>query len=110
MRVQGPESRLRWCRYLMQTESRYICLLGASGHSGMEAGIANLMEPGETILLINQGVWGTKASTIARRYGGELLADKEGGGGGSAPADPAGICAALSTTLSNGKADAGTSW
>ena len=55
----------------MQTESRYICLLGASGHSGMEAGIANLMEPGDTILLINQGVWGTKASEMARRYRGE---------------------------------------
>ena len=54
----------------MQTESRYICLLGASGHAGMEAGIANLIEPGEKIVIINQGVWGTKAAEMARRYGG----------------------------------------
>lgn len=55
----------------MQTESRYICLLGASGHSGMEAGIANLIEPGEKIVIINQGVWGWKAAEMARRYGGQ---------------------------------------
>lgn len=58
----------------MQTNSRYICLLGASGHAGMEAGIANLIEPGERIIIINQGVWGTKAAEMARRYGGTAFA------------------------------------
>ena len=56
----------------MQTESRYICLLGASGHAGMEAGIANLTEPGDKVIIINQGVWGWKAAEMARRYGGTL--------------------------------------
>ena len=57
----------------MQTDSRYICLLGASGHAGMEAGIGNLMEPGDKVIIVNQGVWGAKAAEMARRYGGAPL-------------------------------------
>jgi alanine-glyoxylate transaminase / serine-glyoxylate transaminase / serine-pyruvate transaminase len=41
-----------------------------TGHAGMEAAVANLCEPGETILIINTGIWGVRAAELSRRYGG----------------------------------------
>ena len=55
---------------LSQTDSRYTCLMSGSGHSGMEALIANLLEPGETIVVGNHGIWGERVIDIADRYGG----------------------------------------
>ena len=43
------------------------------GHAGMEAAVANLCEPGETILIINTGIWGVRAAELSRRYGGVWL-------------------------------------
>ncbi len=42
----------------------------------MEAAIANMLEPGETIVVGNNGIWGQRVCDIAERYGGmhELLA------------------------------------
>lgn len=37
----------------------------------MEAAVANLIEPGETILVGNTGIWGVRAAELASRYGGE---------------------------------------
>lgn len=44
-----------------------------TGHAGMEAAVANLCEPGETILIINTGIWGVRAAELSRRYGGVRL-------------------------------------
>ena len=38
--------------------------------AGMEAAIANMLEPGETIVVGNNGIWGERACEIAERYGG----------------------------------------
>lgn len=35
--------------------------------------MANLCEPGETILIINTGIWGVRAAELSRRYGGVQL-------------------------------------
>ena len=35
--------------------------------------MANLCEPGETILIINTGIWGVRAAELSRRYGGAWL-------------------------------------
>ena len=37
----------------------------------MEAAIANMLEPGETIVVGNNGIWGQRVCDIAERYGGE---------------------------------------
>lgn len=37
----------------------------------MEAAIANLLEPGEKIIVGNKGIWGTRVADLAQRYGGE---------------------------------------
>ena len=45
----------------------------ASGTSGMEAGIANLVEPGDTVLVIHAGFFGARIAEMARRAGAELI-------------------------------------
>lgn len=37
----------------------------------MEAAIANLLEPGETIVVGNKGIWGQRVNDLSERYGGE---------------------------------------
>ena len=38
-------------QYVFQTSSKYTLLVSGSGHAGMEAAIANVIEPGETIIV-----------------------------------------------------------
>ncbi len=57
-------------RYVFQTESKYTLLVSGSGHAGMEACITNLMEPGETIVVGNKGIWGARVCDMAARFGG----------------------------------------
>lgn len=39
----------------------------------MEAVIANLLEPGETIVVGNHGIWGERVIDLSQRYGGASL-------------------------------------
>ncbi len=41
--------------------------------AGMEACITNLLEPGETILIGDKGIWGARAADMAGRFGGVVL-------------------------------------
>lgn len=38
-------------RYMFQTESPYTLMISGTGHAGMEAAVANLLEPGEKIIV-----------------------------------------------------------
>ncbi|CAG9462368.1 unnamed protein product [Pedinophyceae sp. YPF-701] len=67
-------------RYLFQTDSKYTLLVSGTGHAGMEAAIANLLEPGETIVVGNKGVWGTRVCDLSERYGAKVV-DMKGEGG-----------------------------
>lgn len=60
-------------RYVFQTKSKYVLLVAGSGHAGMEASVANLIEPGETIVVGNHGIWGQRVNDLAERYGGRDL-------------------------------------
>ncbi|CAK0786663.1 hypothetical protein CVIRNUC_009877 [Coccomyxa viridis] len=60
-------------RYMFQTKSKYVCLISGTGHAGMEAAIANMLEPGETILVGNNGIWGQRIADLAERYGGKVI-------------------------------------
>ena len=39
----------------------------------MEATIANLVEPGETVVVGNKGIWGARVVDMAGRFGGVHL-------------------------------------
>lgn len=43
------------------------CLLSGTGSLGMEAGLANLLEPGDTALIISNGVFGERMVEMAQR-------------------------------------------
>ncbi|KOX81337.1 Serine--pyruvate aminotransferase, mitochondrial [Melipona quadrifasciata] len=56
-------------QYVFQTNNRLTLALSASGHGGMEACLTNLLEPGETILVVKSGIWGERAADMATRIG-----------------------------------------
>jgi len=54
--------------------------LQCTGTAGMEAGIANLVEPGDIVIVARSGYFGQRISEIARRYGAEVIAVTAGWG------------------------------
>jgi hypothetical protein len=44
-------------RYLFQTDSNYTLCTSGTGHAGMEMAIANLVEPGDKVLVGVNGIW-----------------------------------------------------
>jgi hypothetical protein len=59
-------------RYLFQTDSKYTLVVSGTGHAGMEAVIANLIAPGETIVVANSGIWGERVCDMAERFGAKV--------------------------------------
>jgi len=47
--------------------------LSASGTSGMETGVASLIEPGDTMIALHAGFFGARIAEIARRHGAEVV-------------------------------------
>ena len=45
--------------------------VSGTGHAGMEATIANCLEPGETIVVATSGIWGLRVCDLSQRYGGD---------------------------------------
>jgi alanine-glyoxylate transaminase/serine-glyoxylate transaminase/serine-pyruvate transaminase len=45
----------------------------ASGSSGMEAGITNLVDPGDTVVAIHAGFFGARIADMARRHDGDVI-------------------------------------
>jgi alanine-glyoxylate transaminase / serine-glyoxylate transaminase / serine-pyruvate transaminase len=48
--------------------------LHSTGTAGMEAGLAHLLEPGDTAIVARSGYFGRRIAEIARRCGAEVLA------------------------------------
>eukprot|EP00127_Corallochytrium_limacisporum_P007285 Clim_evm26s246 gene=Clim_evmTU26s246 len=59
-------------RYLFQTDNEYTLAVSATGHGAMECGVANLVEPGDKVLVAVTGIWGERVSDMVARYGGEV--------------------------------------
>ncbi|KAI1718231.1 pyridoxal-phosphate dependent enzyme domain-containing protein [Ditylenchus destructor] len=45
-------------RYLFQTKNRLTFAVSGTGHAGLECALLNLLEPGERILVVENGRWG----------------------------------------------------
>jgi alanine-glyoxylate transaminase/serine-glyoxylate transaminase/serine-pyruvate transaminase len=67
-------------RYLFQTKSPYTLAVSGTGHAGMEAAIANLVEPGETVIVGNKGIWGERVCDMADRFGANVVELKKEAG------------------------------
>ena len=54
------------------TDSTFTALLAGTGSLGMEAGFANLVEPGDEVLVCANGSFGHRMAEMAARYGARV--------------------------------------
>mgnify|MGYP006271994651 FL=1 len=73
-------------------DDAFASLLAGTGSLGMEAGLANLLEPGERLLVAVNGVFGERMVEMGRRLGAEVHEVRAPVG---RPIDPADVAAAL---------------
>jgi len=60
-------------RYALQTENRLTIPVSATGSAGMEACFVNVIEPGDTVAIAVNGVFGERMSDVASRCGAEVV-------------------------------------
>ena len=80
-------------RYPAQTASPCTALVSGTGHAGMEACVANLIERGDKILIVNSGIWGDRVADMAGRFGAQVVQVKAAAPGQAVP--PADVIAAI---------------
>ena len=56
-------------QYIFQTKNTMTLALSATGHAAMECVMTNMLEPGKTVLIANNGIWGVRSADMARRQG-----------------------------------------
>jgi len=56
-------------QYIFQTRNALTFAVSGTGHAGMECAILNLLEQGETLLVLQNGIWGHRAAELGRRLG-----------------------------------------
>ncbi|MFP8954452.1 pyridoxal-phosphate-dependent aminotransferase family protein [Natrialbaceae archaeon A-arb3/5] len=81
-------------RYLFQTENECTFAVSGTGSAAMETAFANLVEPGETVLVPSNGYFGERMGAVASRAGGEIVPMDAPWG---EPLDPADVADAVST-------------
>jgi alanine-glyoxylate transaminase/serine-glyoxylate transaminase/serine-pyruvate transaminase len=54
-------------------EGGLVLALSSTGTAGMEAGIANFVEPGDTVIVGSAGFFGQRIAEIARRHGANVV-------------------------------------
>ncbi|MCD6263336.1 alanine--glyoxylate aminotransferase family protein, partial [Candidatus Bathyarchaeota archaeon] len=69
--VEAFREALELTRRLFLSEGR-VFILSGSGTLGMEAAIANVVEPGDRVLCVENGFFGEKFKDLVRAHGGEV--------------------------------------
>lgn len=59
-------------QYAFQTENNMTISMSGSGHAAMECAVFNTVEPGESVLVAVNGIWGERVAEIAERMGTSL--------------------------------------
>lgn len=67
--MDHTQELLRW---LFQTENPLTIPVSGTGSAAMEASIANLVEPGDSVLVCTNGYFGGRLADMAKRYGGQV--------------------------------------
>ena len=60
-------------RFVFQTSNAFTIAVSGTGSAGMEAVIVNLVEPGESVIVGINGVFGARLATIVERCGGQPI-------------------------------------
>lgn len=56
-------------QYLFQTTNTLTLAVSGTGHAGMEAAFVNVVEIGDRVLVLRNGLWGERAKEVAGRCG-----------------------------------------
>ncbi|XP_036421259.1 alanine--glyoxylate and serine--pyruvate aminotransferase b [Colossoma macropomum] len=59
-------------QYAFQTNNHMTLAMSGSGHAAMECAVFNTVEPGESVLVSVNGVWGERVAEIAERMGAKV--------------------------------------
>ncbi|XP_061654208.1 alanine--glyoxylate and serine--pyruvate aminotransferase b isoform X2 [Phyllopteryx taeniolatus] len=59
-------------QYAFQTENNMTISMSGSGHAAMECAVFNTVEPGESVLIAINGIWGERVAEIAERMGANV--------------------------------------
>jgi alanine-glyoxylate transaminase/serine-glyoxylate transaminase/serine-pyruvate transaminase len=60
-------------RAAFQTQNQFTIAISGTGSAGMEAALVNVIEPGDTVIVGVNGVFGTRMADIVGRAGGKLV-------------------------------------
>ncbi len=82
-------------QYAFQTENALTLPISAPGSAGMEACFVNLVEPGDTVIVCQNGVFGGRMKENVERCGGTAVMVQDAWG---SPVDPDKVEAALRAT------------
>jgi alanine-glyoxylate transaminase/serine-glyoxylate transaminase/serine-pyruvate transaminase len=63
----------RLLRHVFRTANPFTIAVSGTGSAGMEAAFVNLVEPGETVVVGVNGVFGARMATMVERAGGKAL-------------------------------------
>lgn len=59
-------------QYLFQTQNKVTLAVSGTGHTAMECALFNAVEPGESVLIAVNGIWGERAADITERIGARV--------------------------------------
>ncbi|XP_038061547.1 serine--pyruvate aminotransferase, mitochondrial-like [Patiria miniata] len=59
-------------QYAFQTRNELTLAVSGTGHAGMEAATMNILEPGDTILVAEKGLWGKRLADLGNRNGANV--------------------------------------
>jgi alanine-glyoxylate transaminase/serine-glyoxylate transaminase/serine-pyruvate transaminase len=60
-------------RAVMNTQNPFTIAISGTGSAGMEAALVNVLEPGDTMIVVVAGVFGTRMADIVGRCGARLV-------------------------------------
>jgi alanine-glyoxylate transaminase/serine-glyoxylate transaminase/serine-pyruvate transaminase len=60
-------------RYVFRTDNEWTIPISGTGSAAMEAAIANLTEPGDTVLVPDNGYFGGRMASMVERAGGDVV-------------------------------------
>jgi len=59
-------------RLVFETQNELTLAISGTGTAGMEAAVANMVEPGDAVLVCSSGYFGERIAEMARRYGARV--------------------------------------
>lgn len=64
-------------KYAFQTKNNWTLCISGAGHAAMEASVCNLVEPGDTVLVGVNGLWGDRLAEMCDRHSAEVARIKK---------------------------------